>query len=212
MTTRPRFLVAALATALSVPCQGGPFSFPNDQAPRDVIIPAVVPVLFEAVKPGDAPLILRTTTLLNHVWFDAIAPYSDLAVGISSTIPRRPVGERTDTNRNTAIFYASLRMLESLYPQAADERAEAGYVIGEVLKIREAGASLQDIAVFYRTHAQSRPLEEELLKYNLPYVVVGGTRFYDRAEVKDALAYLRVLNNPDDTESLLRIINRPARS
>jgi len=123
MTTRPRFLVAALATALSVPCQGGPFSFPNDQAPRDVIIPTVVPVLFEAVKPGDAPLILRTTTLLNHVWFDAIAPYSDLAVGISSTIPRRPVGERTDTNRNTAIFYASLRMLESLYPQAADEWA-----------------------------------------------------------------------------------------
>jgi DNA helicase-2/ATP-dependent DNA helicase PcrA len=95
--------------------------------------------------------------------------------------------------------------------RAADERAEAGYVIGEVLRLREAGTSLRDIAVFYRTHAQSRPLEEELLKYNLPYVVVGGTRFYDRAEVKDALAYLRVLNNPDDTESLLRIINSPAR-
>src|SRR5262249_54098794 len=66
-------------------------------------------------------------------------------------------------------------------------------------------------AIFYRTHAQSRPLEEELLKYNLPYVVVGGTRFYDRAEVKDALAYLRALRNPADTESLLRIVNTPAR-
>src|SRR5262249_5752230 len=62
-----------------------------------------------------------------------------------------------------------------------------------------------------RTHAQSRPLEEELLKYNLPYVVVGGTRFYDRAEVKDALAYLRALRNPADTESLLRIVNTPTR-
>ena len=68
-----------------------------------------------------------------------------------------------------------------------------------------------DAAIFYRTHAQSRPLEEELLKYNLPYVVVGGTRFYDRAEVKDALAYLRVLRNPADAESLLRIVNTPAR-
>jgi DNA helicase-2/ATP-dependent DNA helicase PcrA len=95
--------------------------------------------------------------------------------------------------------------------EAADERGEAAYVVGEVLKHRDAGGSLGDQAIFYRTHAQSRPLEEELLKYNLPYTVVGGTRFYGRAEVKDALAYLRVMLNPDDTESLLRIINTPAR-
>ncbi len=95
--------------------------------------------------------------------------------------------------------------------EAADERGEAAYVIGELLRIREEGMRLGDAAIFYRTHAQSRPLEEELLKYNLPYAVVGGTRFYDRAEVKDALAYLRVLRNPDDTESLLRIINTPTR-
>jgi DNA helicase-2/ATP-dependent DNA helicase PcrA len=95
--------------------------------------------------------------------------------------------------------------------EAADERAEAAYVVGEMLALREAGRSLGKVALFDRTHAQSRPFEEELLKYDLPYVVVGGTRFYDRAEVKDALAYLRVLRNPDDTESLLRIINRPAR-
>ncbi len=95
--------------------------------------------------------------------------------------------------------------------EAADERGEAAHVVGELLRLREKGSPLGDAAIFYRTHAQSRPLEEELLKYNLPYVVVGGTRFYDRAEVKDALAYLRVLRNPADTESLLRIVNTPAR-
>ena len=82
----------------------GSFSFSSDQAPRDVVIPAAVPVIFQVVSPGDAPLILRTTTLLNHVWFDAIAPYHTTAVGISSTIPRRPAAEQNDTNRNTAIF------------------------------------------------------------------------------------------------------------
>jgi len=95
--------------------------------------------------------------------------------------------------------------------EASDERGEAAYVVGELLKLREQGVRLGDTAIFYRTHAQSRPLEEELLKYNLPYVVVGGTRFYDRAEVKDALAYLRALRNPADAESLLRIVNTPAR-
>jgi len=95
--------------------------------------------------------------------------------------------------------------------EAADERGEAAFVVGDLLRLRETGESLANAAIFYRTHAQSRPLEEELLKYNLPYVVVGGTRFYDRAEVKDALAYLRALRNPADTESLLRIVNTPAR-
>lgn len=99
----------------------GSFSFSSDQAPRDVVIPAAVPVIFQVVSPGDAPLILRTTTLLNHVWFDAIAPYHTTAVGISSTIPRRPAAEQNDTNRNTAIFYASLRMLDSLYPTFTEE-------------------------------------------------------------------------------------------
>jgi DNA helicase-2/ATP-dependent DNA helicase PcrA len=93
----------------------------------------------------------------------------------------------------------------------ADDRAEAAYVVGEVLALCEAGHSIRDAAIFYRTHAQSRPFEEELLKYDVPYVVVGGTRFYERAEVKDALAYLRVLRSPHDTEALLRILNKPAR-
>ncbi len=95
--------------------------------------------------------------------------------------------------------------------EASDDRAEAAFVVGQILRTRDRGASLADFAIFYRTHAQSRPFEEELLKYDLDYVVVGGTRFYDRAEIKNALAYLRALRNPDDTESLLRIIHTPAR-
>ena len=73
------------------------------------------------------------------------------------------------------------------------------------------GRSYGQCAVFYRTNAQSRPIEEELLKYDVPYVVVGGVRFYDRAEVKDVLSYLRALVNPADAAALRRIVNRPAR-
>lgn len=98
-----------------------------------------------------------------------------------------------------------------LFYEGSDERAEAAWVVAQILQARERSRRLDELAIFYRTHAQSRPFEEELLKYDLPYVVVGGTRFYDRAEVKDALAYLRVMRNPDDTESLLRAINRPPR-
>ncbi len=116
-----RLLAATLAATALLPAQGGPFSFPTGQAPKEVVIPAVVPILFQVIKPGDAPLILRTTTLLNNVWFDAIAPYGETSVGICSTIPRRPAAERNDTNRNIAIFYASLRMLDSLFPTYTSE-------------------------------------------------------------------------------------------
>ncbi|MEY2982951.1 MAG: hypothetical protein RL562_3178 [Planctomycetota bacterium] len=108
-------LAAALALAPLAPAQSG-FSFDHDQAPKDAIIPAVVPVIFASVAPGDAPLILRTTTLLNNVWFDAIAPFGETAVGICSQIGRRPAAERTDRNRNIAIFHASYHLLNSLYP------------------------------------------------------------------------------------------------
>ncbi|MFQ5418295.1 MAG: ATP-dependent helicase [Myxococcota bacterium] len=96
--------------------------------------------------------------------------------------------------------------------EAADDRQEAQYVVREILGgVRAGDRSGGEYAIFYRTNAQSRIFEEEMLKYDLPYVVVGGVRFYDRAEVKDALAYLRVLMNPADTASLRRIVNRPAR-
>jgi DNA helicase-2/ATP-dependent DNA helicase PcrA len=95
---------------------------------------------------------------------------------------------------------------------ARDDRDEAQFVVRGILDaVREGGRCYGQCAVFYRTNAQSRPFEEELLKYDVPYVVVGGVRFYERAEVKDALAYLRLLVNPADAAALRRIVNRPAR-
>lgn len=76
---------------------------------------------------------------------------------------------------------------------------------------REENIKLGDVAVLYRTNPQSRIFEEMLIKSGLPYVMVGGQKFYDRKEIKDILAYLRVLYNPNDTLSLLRIINVPRR-
>ena len=95
--------------------------------------------------------------------------------------------------------------------QAPDDRAEAAGVVEQILRQRTQGRSLNDFAVFYRTHAQSRLLEEFLREANLPHAVYGGIRFYDRKEVKDVLAYLRVLINPTDEASLKRVINTPPR-
>ncbi|MBJ7355291.1 MAG: UvrD-helicase domain-containing protein [Thermoleophilaceae bacterium] len=95
--------------------------------------------------------------------------------------------------------------------QLTDEHEEARYVAGEIQRLTEAGLSNNDVAVFYRTNAQSRVLEDTLVRYRMPYQVIGGTRFYERAEVKDALAYLTMLANPNDAVSLQRIINSPRR-
>ncbi len=92
-----------------------------------------------------------------------------------------------------------------------DEHEEARFVAGEIERLTDSGVSNTDIAVFYRTNAQSRVLEDTLVRYRLPYQVIGGTRFYERAEVKDALAYLCLLINPSDQVSLQRIINVPRR-
>jgi DNA helicase II / ATP-dependent DNA helicase PcrA len=92
-----------------------------------------------------------------------------------------------------------------------DERDEARMIVRAVRELGGEGRGLSEMVVFYRIHAQSRVIEEALRAANVAYQVVGGARFYDRAEVKDALAYLRVLHNPDDDVSVLRIINTPAR-
>src|SRR5207344_748848 len=92
-----------------------------------------------------------------------------------------------------------------------DDRDEANVVVEAMLMLGNNGYARKDIALLYRTHAQSRVFEETLRRHNLPYRVVGGLRFYDRAEVKDLLAYMRVLHNVDDDVSLSRIINKPAR-
>jgi DNA helicase-2/ATP-dependent DNA helicase PcrA len=94
---------------------------------------------------------------------------------------------------------------------ARDERDEAAFVVDAVRAARADGGDLREMVVFYRIHAQSRVLEEALRAANLPYQIVGGTKFYDRAEVKDALAYLRVIVNPASDVDLGRIVNVPAR-
>ncbi|WP_231550720.1 ATP-dependent helicase, partial [Actinomyces polynesiensis] len=95
---------------------------------------------------------------------------------------------------------------------AADsEHDEARFVVSEIDRLSDEGVDWGDIAIFYRTNAQSRALEELLVRSGIPYRVVGGTRFYERREVKDALAYLQAVANPDDTVALRRVINTPRR-
>jgi len=92
-----------------------------------------------------------------------------------------------------------------------DERAEARYVVGEIERLVDEGLSLGEIAIFYRTNAQSRTLEDVLREREVHYQIIGGVRFYDRAEVKDALAYLTFLQNAQDVVAFQRIVNTPKR-
>ncbi len=96
--------------------------------------------------------------------------------------------------------------------QGDDESDEASWVTGEISRLHEGGdLRWSEVACFYRTNAQSRVLEEQLVRLGIPYKVVGGTRFYDRREIKDALAYLRAVVNPADEVSLKRVLNVPKR-
>jgi DNA helicase-2/ATP-dependent DNA helicase PcrA len=96
--------------------------------------------------------------------------------------------------------------------QAEDEHDEAAFCVHEMQRLADTdGYRFSDLAVFYRTNAQSRVLEESLVRAGVPYRVVGGVKFYDRREVKDALAYVRALVNPDDEVSWKRIVNVPKR-
>lgn len=93
-----------------------------------------------------------------------------------------------------------------------DEHAEARYVAGEIERlISDEGYAREEVAVFYRMNAQSRVLEDTLVRYEVPYQVIGGTKFYDRAEIKDAIAYLSLLVNPADAMSFARVVNSPRR-
>jgi DNA helicase-2/ATP-dependent DNA helicase PcrA len=124
---------------------------------------------------------------------------------------------------NTVIAKNSGRKAKNLWSDAGageqivgyvadDEHDEARFIAGEVDRLVDAGeAKYGDVAVFYRTNAQSRVFEEMFIRLGLPYKVVGGVRFYERREVRDLLAYARVLANPEDTVSLRRILNVPKR-
>jgi len=95
--------------------------------------------------------------------------------------------------------------------EVEDEHAEARFVAAGIAALVEEGYSGDEIAVFYRTNAQSRVLEDVLVRQGVPYQVIGGPRFYERAEIKDAIAYLQAIDNPYDAVSLQRIANKPRR-
>ncbi|NAZ86094.1 DNA helicase PcrA, partial [Kineococcus indalonis] len=120
---------------------------------------------------------------------------------------------KVNTDRRAKNLWTAAGQGEKIVGYVADdEHGEAQFVADEVDRLHdEADVRYGDVAVFYRTNAQSRALEEVFIRTGLPYKVVGGTRFYERREVKDAIAYLRVLDNPDDTVNLRRVLNVPKR-
>ncbi|MBD2566835.1 DNA helicase PcrA [Anabaena lutea] len=119
-----------------------------------------------------------------------------------------------NTQRIDKILKATRDTGEKIYFHKADEEmAEAAFVINQIRTLEHQNPELSwgSFAILYRTNAQSRPFEDLLVKYQIPYTVVGGMKFYDRKEIKDVVAYLRAINNPADTVSLLRVINTPRR-
>jgi DNA helicase-2/ATP-dependent DNA helicase PcrA len=95
--------------------------------------------------------------------------------------------------------------------KSEDEHDEAAFIAEQLGVLQDSGVHLSDAAIFYRTHAQSRVLEEVLVRYGIPYQVIGGPKFYDRREVKDVMAYLKALVNPSDEVAVKRIVNVPKR-
>lgn len=119
-----------------------------------------------------------------------------------------------NTQRIDKILKPTRSIGEEIYCyKADDEQQEAQFTINKIKLIAKENPELNwgNFAILYRTNAQSRVFEDLLIKSNIPYTIVGGFKFYDRKEIKDALAYLRVIANPADTVSLLRIINTPRR-
>ncbi len=115
---------------------------------------------------------------------------------------RRPKRLWTENERGEKITYAA----------CDDPLGEARYVAEQVLRLVRSGRFMfKDIGVFFRTNAQSRPFEEVFLNSRIPYVLIGTLRFFERTEIKDVIAYLRILHNPDDSISLSRILNKPPR-
>ncbi len=143
-----------------------------------------------------------TTILLEQNYRSTQTILSAANAVISRNPARRPKNLWTDSDAGRQIVgYV-----------ADNEHDEAAFVASEIDALGDKGeAKPSDVAVFYRTNAQSRVFEEVFIRVGLPYKVVGGVRFYERREVRDALAYLRVLANPDDSVSLLRILNTPRR-
>jgi DNA helicase-2/ATP-dependent DNA helicase PcrA len=121
---------------------------------------------------------------------------------VSHNDGRKPKQLWTDSGAGEPVHVAELD----------DEHTEGRFVAAEIERLRdEEGVSAEEVAVFYRTNAQSRVLEDTLVRFGVAYQVIGGTKFYERAEIKDALAYLTLLVNPNDTVSFGRVVNSPKR-
>lgn len=120
---------------------------------------------------------------------------------IKHNAARRPKKLWTDNGSGQPITYF----------QARDDREEAQFVVGQILTLQKRGTRFGDMAILYRTNAQSRMFEENLINNGIPYVMVGSLKFYDRKEIKDTLGYLRFLANQRDVQALERIINEPKR-
>ncbi|MDP9805824.1 DNA helicase-2/ATP-dependent DNA helicase PcrA [Trueperella bonasi] len=142
-----------------------------------------------------------TTILLEQNYRSTQNILSAANAVISNNAGRRPKRLWTDSGAG-----------EKIVGYVADaESDEASFVVEEIDTLRDAGLKYGDVAVFYRTNAQSRALEEMFVRSGIPYKVVGGTKFYERKEIKDAIAYLQAIANPDDTVSIRRILNEPRR-
>ena len=151
---------------------------------------------FEKAFPDTSVVILNQNYRSTQVILDAANSV------ISNNFGRKPKDLWTDKTTGEKIV---------LY-RADDEVDESAWIIGEVQRLHQHGAlRWSDVAIFYRANAQSRIVEERLASASIPYRVVGGTRFYDRREVKDALAYLRAVVNPSDEVSIKRVLNVPKR-
>ena len=119
---------------------------------------------------------------------------------------------RNNSQRKSKRLFTALGDGEKIQAyQASDERDEGRWIASEIEKLNTAGTSYDDMAVFYRTNAQSRILEDMFLRAGVPYKIVGGTRFFDRAEIRDVMAYLKMIVNPADEMSVKRVINTPRR-
>ncbi|HEY5249847.1 MAG TPA: DNA helicase PcrA, partial [Dermatophilaceae bacterium] len=196
------------------PAHGGPSG--SDQAGGDGVAPAELAVVGDADQSIYA---FRGATIRNIVEFEQDYPNA-------RTILLEQNYRSTQTilrAANAVIAKNTERRIKNLWTDSGDgakivgyvadsEHDEAAFVARQIDSLGdEHGVKPKDVAVFYRTNAQSRAIEEVFVRVGLPYKVVGGTRFYERREVKDALAYLRVISNPTDTVNLRRILNVPKR-
>jgi len=195
---------------------GGSAGGDTDGANTGVIAPAELAVVGDADQSIYA---FRGATIRNIVEFEQDYPNA-------RTILLEQNYRSTQTilrAANAVIARNSDRRLKNLWTDSGDgakivgyvadsEHDEAAFIARQIDSLGDAdGVKPKDVAVFYRTNAQSRAIEEVFVRVGLPYKVVGGTRFYERREVKDALAYLRVISNPTDTVNLRRILNVPKR-